>query len=213
MKKLESFELSYVRLKEELEDLQNLLDSTTTLKERDQVRPFFAERPNLCAALGYLANDIALPDLMSSEQRFFDDFIADVAVGDSESRTFNLIEFEDAYPYSIFKRLEPGKLLKHWSGRFEHGQSQLIDWAWRLSEEGSSKAVTRIFGTPDPAMHLILIIGRDSDLTQDDLVRLRWRTNALSLGAYKMSCFTFDGVLNAIRRRLVLADRAVAETA
>ena len=96
--------------------------------------------------------------------------------------------------------------MKRWSRRFEHGFSQLVDWAWRISAEGeSSAAFRRIFGDNNPAIHLLLIAGRDSDLGKDDLTRLRWRANHTSLGQFKMSCFTFDGILKSIRRRLSLA--------
>jgi Domain of unknown function (DUF4263) len=96
--------------------------------------------------------------------------------------------------------------MRNWSPRFEHGFSQLVDWAWRLTTEGSSSpAYRRIFGANDASIHFLLIVGRDADLTADDLARLRWRANNISFGAFKMSCLTFDGVLGTLRRRLVLA--------
>ena len=60
---------------------------------------------------------------------FFGDFACDVAAGDSEANAFTLIEFEDAQEYSIFSRRQEGKAMKRWSSRFEHGFSQLVDWA------------------------------------------------------------------------------------
>ena len=60
----------------------------------------------------------------------------------------------------------PGKIMKRWSPRFEHGFSQLVDWAWRLSTEGTSAAYRRIFGENDSTIHLLLIAGRDCDLTK-----------------------------------------------
>jgi hypothetical protein len=189
-----------------LNELESLLSSETHLKERDQIIPFFKARPHLCAALGYVNNAVELPDRWANELDLFGDFACDVAAGDSEANAYTLIEFEDAQEYSILSRLQEGKTMKRWSSRFEHGFSQLVDWAWRISAEGeSSAAFRRIFGDNNPSIHLLLVVERDVDLTKDDLTRLRWRANHVSLGQYRMSCFTFDGLLQSIRRRLLLA--------
>jgi Domain of unknown function (DUF4263) len=136
----------------------------------------------------------------------FGDFSCDVAAGDSEANAYTLIEFEPALENSIFMKLQANKSMRRWSPRFEHGFSQLVDWAWRISSEGeASAAFRRIFGDDNPAIHLLLVVGRDADLGKDDLARLRWRANHTSLGQFRMSCFTFDGILNSIRRRLLLA--------
>jgi hypothetical protein len=58
------------------------------------------------------------------------------------------------------------------------------------------------------SMQLLLVVGRDADLTPDDVARVEWRANSISLGQYRMSCMTFDGVLNSLRRRLLLASQA-----
>ena len=193
-------------LSDDLNALEALLASQSHLRERDQVVPFFKARPHLCAALGYANSAIELPDRWASELDLFGDFACDIASGDNEANAYTLVEFEDAKEYSIFSKLKTGKSMKRWSPRFEHGFSQLVDWAWRLSVEGgSTAAVRRIFGDDNPTIHLLLVIGRDADLRRDDLARLRWRANNLALGPYRMSCFTFDGLLQSIRRRLLLA--------
>ncbi len=189
-----------------LNELESLLASEPHLKERAQILPFFQNRPHLCAALGLANNAVELPDRWARELDLFGDFTCDVAAGDSEANAYTLIEFEDALEFSIFTKLPEGKTMKRWSPRFEHGFSQLVDWAWRVSEEGlSSAAFRRIFGDNNPSFHLLLVVGRDADLTGDDLVRLRWRAKHTSLGQFGMSCFTFDGLLQSIRRRLLLA--------
>ena len=196
-----------------LTELETLLSSERRLKERDQVIPFFKARPHLCAALGLANNAVELPDRWATELDLFGDFACDVAAGDSEANAYTLIEFEDAQEQSIFSRLQAGKTMKRWSPRFEHGFSQLVDWAWRLSAEGeSSAAFRRIFGDDNPAIHLLLVVGRDADLTKDDLARLRWRAKHMSLGQFRMSCFTFDGLLQSIRRRLLLASQPASTT-
>lgn len=190
----------------DLNDLEAFLASKSYRKERAEIAPFFKLRTNLCAALGLMNSAVESPGRVATELDLFGDFACDVASGDSEANAYTLVEFEDAREYSVFSRLEEGKIMKRWSARFEHGFSQLVDWAWRMSaESGSSDALRRIFGDAHPTVHLLLVVGRDADLTKEDLARLRWRANHTSLGAFRMSCFTFDGVLQSIRRRLLLA--------
>jgi hypothetical protein len=158
----------------DLSELGSLLSASAYLKERDRVIPFFKARPNLCAALGLADNAVALPDRWANELDLFGDFVRDFAAGDSEANAYTLVEFEDAKEHSIFSRRQEGKMMKRWSARFEHGFSQLVDWAWRISAEGgSSAAFRRIFGDDHPTIHLLLVVGRDADLTRDDFVRLR----------------------------------------
>jgi hypothetical protein len=173
-------------LSSELDDLEGFLSSQTHLKEREQVSPFSKARPNLCAALGRVNSAVESPDRLATELDLFGDFVCDVAAGDSEANAYTLVEFEDARKHSVFTRLAEGKTIKRWSPRFEHGFSQLVDWAWRISaESGTTAAFQRIFGNSDSSIHFLLIVGRDADLSKDDLVRLRWRANHTSLGRFE----------------------------
>jgi hypothetical protein len=131
------------------------------------------------------------------------DFVCDAASGDAAANSFLLVEFEDASPYSVFSAPQPGKL-KSWAPRFEHGASQLLDWAWRLDCEGkTTPAFRRIFEKDHAIIHFLLIAGRDADLTQDDLGRVQWRTGNVTFGAYRMTFLTFDNVLDGLRLRLI----------
>ncbi len=198
-------------LSNNLDELQALLASNKHMKERANVLPFFKARPHLCAALGYANASVELPNRWSNELDLFGDFACDVAAGDSEANAYTLVEVEDAQKYSIFRKLKKDKTMKRWAPRFEQGASQLVDWAWRLSAEGeSSAAFRRIFGENNPAIHLLLVIGRNADLTRDDRNRLTWRAQHTSLGQFKISYFTFDGILQSMRRRLLLAAQAAA---
>jgi hypothetical protein len=202
----EEITLEIPRLREELDDFESFLNSETQLKEREQIAPFFKQRKHLVAALGYTHAGIAHPDRVSTELSLFGDFSCDAASGDSVSKAFLLVEFEDATERSVLGRAVPGKI-KPWSPRFEHGASQLVDWAWRLScENHDSHAFRRIFEMNDPYIHFLFIARRDADLNDDDQARIRWRANSMTLGAYRMSCLTFDGALSTLRRRLKLAD-------
>lgn len=196
-------------LSNDLAALEAFLSSQDHLSERRQILPFFKSRPHLCAGLGYANNAAELPDRYATELDLFGDFICDAAAGDSEANAFTLIEFESAEEFSVFSKLKPGKTMKRWSTRFERGFSQLVDWAWRMSAEGeSSPAFRRIFGDDNPAIHLLMVIGRDSDLTDDDHKRLRWRARHTSLGQFTVSCLTFDAVLQSLRRRILLTVRS-----
>lgn len=208
MKTFVSLSLNASTLTDNLNELEAFLASTAHLKEREEVLPFFKARPHLCAALGYASNAVELPNRWASELDLFGDFVCDAASGDSEANAYTLIEFENAQEFSIFSRLQDGKSMKRWSSRFEHGFSQLVDWAWRLSSEvDGTPAFQRIFGDAHPSIHLLLVVGRDADLGKEDVARLRWRASNISLGPFRMSCFTFDGILASIRRRLLLANQ------
>jgi len=211
MKTFEALSLDVATLKFNLSELETWLAIGGHLAERKHISPFFKARPQLCAALGLLTNAVEVPDRWANELDLFGDFTCDIAVGDSGANAYGLIEFEDAKANSIFCPLPKGKTMKRWSPRFEHGFSQLVDWAWRLSTEGeTSDAFGRIFGRDNPTIHLLLIIGRDAGMTDDDHKRLRWRANHTSLGRFRISCFTFDGVLHSIRRKISLASVAAS---
>jgi hypothetical protein len=154
MKTFAQLTLDTTVLSDNLAELETLLSSEGHLRERDQVIPFFKARPHLCAALGYANNAVELPDRWANELDLFGDFACDVAAGDSEANAYTLIEFEDAQEHSILSKRPEGKSMKRWSPRFEHGFSQLVDWAWRISAEGeSSNAFRRIFGDDNPTIH------------------------------------------------------------
>jgi len=203
----EEIKLNVPQLRVELDQFDAFLSSTTHLKERAEIAPFFKTRKNLVAAIGLTRSEFGFPDRVATELELFGDFACDLASGDSKRKAFLLIEFEDATERSVLGKAAPGKI-KPWAPRFEHGFSQLIDWAWRLSfESHSSKAFRRIFGVDDPSIHFLLIAGRDADLGDDDQARIRWRANNITFGAYRMSFLTFDGLLETLRLRLKLSEQ------
>ncbi|WP_221178860.1 hypothetical protein, partial [Pseudomonas protegens] len=100
MKSFVSLNLDTSILRQNLDELDELLKSESHLKERDQIAPFFKERPHLCAAIGYGNNAVELPNCWASELDLFGDFVCDAASGDTEANAFTLIEVEDAREYS-----------------------------------------------------------------------------------------------------------------
>jgi len=208
MKTFEAISLDLATVSKELDELEVLLAAGTALNERAEIMPFFSSRKQLSAAIGYFGSVIELPDRFAFELDLFGDFTCDLASGDSTKNAYILVEFENALSNSIFLRLAKGKTMKRWSRDFEHGFSQLVDWAWRLSGEGPSDAFNRIFGARHASIRLLLIAGRENGLSSNDLTRLEWRAENISLGAFRMLCLTFDGVLNSLRRRLILPVQA-----
>lgn len=203
MRGFDPIALDRMQLTEELGEFEVLLRSAPHLRERKDIAPFFKSHRQLVAALGLFHSNISRPDRVSTELSIMGDFACDAAAGDSVTNAFLLIEFEDANPHSVLSPAAPGRV-KPWSSRFEHGASQLLDWAWRLDcEAKSGPAFRRIFEQDHPVIHFLLIAGRDDDLTPDDLGRVRWRTGNVSFGSYRMNFLTFDAVLNGLRLRLI----------
>jgi hypothetical protein len=83
----------------------------------------------LCAALGLTNSSVELPNRWATELDLFGDFVCDIASGDRETNAYTLIELEPTLEYSIFMKLQAKKSMRRWSPRFEHGFSQLVDWA------------------------------------------------------------------------------------
>jgi hypothetical protein len=104
MKRFERIELNLSVLSRELDELAKFLADNTALKERAQVIPFFKRRRQLSAAIGYFHSEIARPDRVAPELSLFGDFTCDMAIGDSTTSAFLLVEFEDAETNSIFIR-------------------------------------------------------------------------------------------------------------
>ncbi len=118
MKTFSPHQLDIAKCQQELTELKNLLNSKTELDERNDVLPFFRTRSNLSSFISTYVNDIANPDRLAFELDLFGDFACDLAVGDSSSQTYLLVEFEDAKKNSLFK--EGTKYAPDWSQRLEH---------------------------------------------------------------------------------------------
>jgi len=94
MRSLEPIEPDPARLRRELDELEQFLSTGAPLKEREHVAPFFKERPQLAAALGFACNEVQYVDRFAIELGLFGDFACDVASGDSDANAFTLVEFE-----------------------------------------------------------------------------------------------------------------------
>jgi Domain of unknown function (DUF4263) len=159
------------KCRKELEAFRKLLGGTGTLKEKAEILPFFKANVHLSAFIGSCDSDITLFDLFAHEYALFGDFLCDLVVGDSTTKRYVFVEFEDAAPNSIFV---PKKATPEWAPRLEHGYSQIVDWFWKLHDMEKTDEYADRFGTGARYFGL-LIVGRTENLGPRELRRLEWR--------------------------------------
>lgn len=187
------------KCRKEVEELRDLLATNRELQERKQVLPFFKERLHLSAYLGSYHPENRRYDLVAHELPLFGDFVADLVVGDSENSAFAFVEFEDASPESIFVKK---KAIPDRSPRFEHGFSQLVDWFFKLHEQGQTVDFEDKFGNRTIRHLGILVIGRTEHLGKREEQRLRWRQEFVLLNSKPIYCKTFDQLCDDLLARL-----------
>ncbi|MDC7704056.1 Shedu immune nuclease family protein [Vogesella indigofera] len=193
--------LSIQECVKELAEFEALLASKAELKERDEILPFFKKNLNLAAFLGTYIPDIANPDRVANEYDIFGDFACDLAVGDSKSQTFLLVEFEDAKAGSLF--VQNGvKATPEWAPRLEHGFSQVLDWFWKLSDMEKSDDYENRFGARHVAIHGLVVVGREQTLKPREKARLKWRQDHTIVHSKKVSVITFDQLARDLNYRL-----------
>lgn len=127
-------------------------------------------------------------------------FIADLVVGDAKRQSFCFIEFEDAHPRSIFK--SGARRTLEWTPRFDHGASQIIDWFWKLQDQRRTDTFARLFGASSIQASGLLVIGRDSGVTEGDRLRLQWRRENVAVNSQQLYCCTFDELARDLRDSL-----------
>jgi hypothetical protein len=199
-KELKKIQFDPAQCRKEAEELRDLLATTTVLQERKQVLPFFKDRLQLSAFLGSYHPEIVRYDLVAHELPLFGDFVADLVVGDSKNSAFAFIEFEDAAHDSIFRKKKKGT--PAWSSRFEHGFSQLVDWFFKLHEQGQTVEFEAKFGSRTIRHLGILAIGRTAHLGKREEQRLRWRQEFVLLNSKPIHCKTFDQLRDDVLDRL-----------
>jgi hypothetical protein len=136
-----------------------------------------------------------------------------VAVGHRAARQFTLVELEDARENSIFE-VARGREYPRWSGRFERGFSQLVDWAWRIDyERQPSVTLEAAFGTVDPRIHYLLVIGRDRWIGAAGRARLDWRHLHNGISGQRTTVWTYDDLFTFIDDRLTAAEQDATDLA
>lgn len=199
-KDLQPFTLSLAQCERDLEEFKSLLDTNAELSESKDILPFFHDHPHLAALAGTWNTQIHQIDRLCSEYDLFGNFRSDWAVGDWESRTYTLIEFEDARPNSVFGGGQ--KYHEEWGRRFEHGFSQLVDWFWTLDHHRNVPDFTRRFGTGNIQFCGMLVVGRRQFLQDHQVERLRWRLDRVLINNHKITCITFDELNDFLCKRI-----------
>jgi hypothetical protein len=187
----------------QIEEFGALLESKAALSEKDDIQPFFKNRPQVSAFIGSYMRDIGPATDYAFEYPFYGDFAADLVVGDKSGRRFCVIEFEAGRTDSIFK-IPKGKSTTEWSQRFEHGFSQIVDWFALLDDLKKTDRFKKDFGHDHIRFSAMLIIGRDAGVTGYDRTRLEWRTEKVRVDSHPVECVTFDGLYEHMDRHLRL---------
>ncbi|HVA88614.1 MAG TPA: Shedu immune nuclease family protein [Chloroflexota bacterium] len=183
----------------DLDALESLLTTRDELSEREDILPFLRSHPHLCALIGSYNRRANTQDRPGLEVPLFGQFTADLVSGDSATRGYTLVEFEDGRPNSIFVRRAWQRT--EWSPRCEHGLSQLTDWLWLLDDQAHTHLFEEIFGARPVTARVVLVIGRDRSLTAADRRRLEWRRDHVIINSQHLYCCTFEELLRDLRWR------------
>jgi hypothetical protein len=210
MKKLEEIAFDYALCRQQVEELRSWLAAKEELSERKDILPFFQERPQLAILFGTFNRKIGLADRVAWEFDISGDFACDLVLGEWARGAYCFVEFEDARSNSIFEQ-EGKKATRKWGRRFEHGYSQIIDWAHKLDGRTPSADLLARFGRYEINYEAVLVIGRDKHLDEGEKQRLNWRTDKIAINAKTILCMTFDELLSQFSLRLGIL--AAVETA
>ena len=130
MKKLFETKIIKKNLKEEIQAFKLLLKKES-LDERKDILPFFRANINLSLMIGSLHSNASILNNYAFEFDIIGDYKADLVVGDNVTNSYCFIEFEDARKNSIFAQVGK-KANLDWASRYNKGNSQIIDWLWRI---------------------------------------------------------------------------------
>ena len=191
MKGLVKHTFDPTQCRREWAEFDELLKQHSTLDERKHILPFFKARLNLSILVsGYIPN-IKNADVFAHEYPIYDDFAADLLVGDSSTHNYLLVEFENADKNGIFKK-KPGKFTPDWAPRFEAAFSQLLDWLWKLEDMRSTSDFTHAFGHRETEFRGLIVVGKDLNLQPQETSRLKWRNEKLIVDSHTICCVSFD---------------------
>ena len=183
----------------DLDALDTLLSAKGDLSERGDILPFFRAHPHVAALLGSYNNRAATYDRLGLEVALFGRFIADTVIGDRARHAYTLVEFEDAQAGSVFVRRT--RQVTEWSPRFLRGMAQLIDWLYLLDDQQQTLAFEEQFGPRPISVTVLLILGRDSRISDADRRRLRWWREHVVVDSHQLYCCTFDELVGDLRWR------------
>ena len=197
---LEPIAFDYARCHDEAREFQTFLGSRTTLKERDEILPFFKARKHLSAFLGAYSTKAIVYDRVAHEYPLFGDFACDLVAGDWSRRAYTFVEFEDAAPESIFVKRR--RNTPEWSPRFEQGFSQIVDWFYKLYTQRHAPDFEERFGGRAIDTSGLLVVGRRQDFGPREKDRFSWRDRCVAVNGNRVQCLTFDDLCEDVLARL-----------
>lgn len=200
MKSFEPFQIDRNLHKHQLDLFEQLLSTNEELSEDKHIKPFISQYPHFTAAIAEIFHiDV---DCLAFEFDLWGDFRCDIAIGDSRTNTYCLVEIEDAKKDSIFKKQDK-RGLAEFSARFEHGYSQIVDWLYKIdSIRGNSALTQERFAQSNPKIYTILLVGRQSSFKDaSQLARFEWRSKHVVVNSLPINCFTFDHLLKRFKTR------------
>jgi hypothetical protein len=200
MTMLQQLDFNYDQCLKETQEFQKFLGGHQSLKERDEILPFFKARQHLSAFLGAYNAHMIRYDRVAHEYPLFGDFVCDLVVGDWERRSYMLVEFENAAPDSLFVKKK--KETPEWSPRLEHGFSQILDWFYKLDTQRHAPDFEQRFGARVVHLSGLLIVGRRQDFGLREKDRLRWRQQHVLIQGNQIHCLTFDDLCDDLLTRL-----------
>ncbi len=208
MKTLATIAFDYLQCRAQVEEFRTCLGSKDELSEQNDILPFFRDRPQMAVLFGMFNRRIGLADRIAWEFDIFGDFACDLAVGEWDQGTYCLVEFEDAREDSVFKK-KGQKATREWGPRFEHGWSQIIDWAHKLDTRSPSADLLARFGRYEIHYETVLVIGRDKHLNEGERQRLAWRNENVGFQMKQVLCMTFDELLRRFTGWLDFVEKTV----
>jgi Domain of unknown function (DUF4263) len=159
-------------------------------------------RPQMACLLGATLG-LQAPDLIKFELALKGMFKTDLVLGNNSTRTFGLVEFEDACCNSIFKK--GTKQYRYWAPRIEHGFSQIIDWAWVRSDHPNDTVLINGFGGQISTSSYLVICGRDASLNDDtERKRFAHRRSSMKVEGHPALIMTYDEMVNSMDDNLTV---------
>ena len=157
-------------------------------------------RLQMCALLAS-TGAIPAPDLIRFELTMLGLFRTDLVIGNSATRKFVLVEFEDAKANSIFQR--GTNQYRHWARRLEHGIGQVVDWAWLRADNPSAVVLTEAFGGEIRYNAYVVVCGRDSSIAEGtERRRFEFRRHRMMIEGFPIQILTYDGMIEAMEQQL-----------
>jgi len=195
MKAFETLAFSPSKCRKEVLEFRQLLAKVGHIEESKHIQPFFKARKHLSALTGCYHRRLMRYDQVAWEYDLFGDFACDLAVGDSESKAYSFLEFEDGGPRSLFVQ-QGKKATREWSPRFDHGYSQVIDWFYKLEDRKNSDDCQGRFGKRSIDYVGVLVVGRDRFMDDGERLRLEWRRQHVVVHSRTILCVTYDELLS-----------------